>query len=69
MTWDASSTLTVTRDAAIAQIKAKAAAKGYTGGFKVVYDGVEIETPAQLPEQVDMSKVEVANKLNNALSN
>lgn len=67
MTWDESSNITlVTREVAIAKIKEMAKAQGYTGGFKVVYDDSEIETPNQLPDAVDMSKVKVASKLNNA---
>ena len=61
--WD--STTLINRSEAIAKIMADAKAKGYQS-FKVMYDGQEIVTPSSLPEQVDMSKVSIANKLNNA---
>jgi len=68
MGWDANTpvVVTVSRTEAITQIKAKAVAQGYTGGFKVTYDGKEIDTPNDLPVDVDMTKVCIASKLNNA---
>jgi len=68
MGWDTNTPVvpTVTRTEAIERIKAKAKAQGYIGAFKVTYEGAEIDTPTDLPEQVDMCKVVVASKLNNA---
>ncbi len=67
MTWDQESNITlVTREVAIGKIKELAKQQGYTAGFKVEYDGSEIETPNQLPDAVDMTKVKIGSKLNNA---
>ncbi len=68
MTWDQNSTVSpaLTRDEAIAKIKVIAREQGYTGGFKVTYEGNEIITPNDLPNAVDMTKVKVSSKLNNA---
>ena len=63
MTWDAVST--VTREEAKAKILAEAASKGYST-FKVYYDGNIIESPSSLPEAVDMSKVEIGQKADQA---
>lgn len=64
MTWD-SNTL-ISREAAITAIKEKAKAEGYNKTFKVSYDGRQVESPTDLPEQVDMSKVQISSVLNNA---
>jgi hypothetical protein len=61
--WDQN---TVTREQAIEKIKQLAKDQGYTGGFSVKYDGEDIEDPADLPEAVDMTKIKVTSKLNNA---
>ena len=68
MTWDNNTTAAslISRTEAITKIKQLAATQGYTAGVKVFYDGLEMETAASLPAEVDMQKVRVANKLNNA---
>lgn len=70
MTWDNNSQATpstLTKTEAIERIKKDAVAAGYTGGFKVLYNGVEVVTPDNLPEAVDYSKVKIASKMNNAV--
>ena len=65
--WDATSNVsTITKAEAIAKIKVDARAAGYTGGFKVMYDGAEVVTPDDLPSDVDYSLIKIASKLNNA---
>lgn len=56
----------VTRAVAIEKITALAKEKGYKGAFKVLYNGSIIADPSELPESVDMSKVKIANVLDQA---
>jgi hypothetical protein len=59
-------TPSITRAAAIEAIKAKAVEQGYKGSFKVHYDGTLVDSPATLPDMVDMSKVTISSVLNQA---
>jgi hypothetical protein len=56
----------VTRDQARTKIMEKAREEGYDGAFKVFYEGKMIADPANLPEQVDMSKITVSEVLDQA---
>lgn len=64
--WDASSSTTVTRDVAKARIIEMAKEEGYTGAFKVFYEGTMVTDPSNLPEQVDLSKITVSEVLDQA---
>lgn len=56
----------VTRAEAVVKIQEKAKAEGLTGAFKVFYDGSLVAGASDLPEMVDMTKVRVSAKLDNA---
>lgn len=56
----------VPRAQAIEQITKKAVDQGLKGTFKVLYNGTIVADPSNLPEQVDMSKVQVSAVLDQA---
>lgn len=62
--WEAGNT--ISKAQAIINIKEMAIAKGFKGAFKVLYNGDIIADPSELPEQVDMSKVQVSAVLHQA---
>lgn len=66
--WEVNGGQTVSKQEAATRIQAMAREQGYAAGatIKVFYDGRQIVTPADLPEQVDLSKVTISNVLNNA---
>jgi hypothetical protein len=66
--WDQTSNSSnlVSRAEAIKQTFAKAKELGYKDTFKVRYDGHDVVTPNDLPEQVDMTLVTIASVLNQA---
>ncbi len=63
MTWEANEL--ISKADAIVKIKAIAAGEGYPV-FKVYYDGVMIESPSSLPDLVDMEKITVGQKADQA---
>jgi hypothetical protein len=54
------------RAEAIAKIKDMAREQGLGGQFKVKYKGVEVSSPNDLPETVEMSQVSVIASLDQA---
>lgn len=56
----------VSREEAISQITDMAKDEGYTGSFKVFYDGQMVADPADLPERVDMDKIRLSETLSQA---
>ena len=56
----------IPRVEAIAKIEEMARSKGYTGAFKVFYDGEIIADPSDLPDSVIMAKVKVSAVLDQA---
>lgn len=56
----------VSRAQAIEKITAMAKEKGYKGAFKVLYKGSVIADPSELPENVDMEQIKIANVLDQA---
>lgn len=66
MAWNATNPNEVTREQAEGKIKELATSKGIKGSFKVFYNDRLIEDPSNLPETVDMTKVTVSAKLDQA---
>jgi hypothetical protein len=58
----------IPKQEAVGKIQEKARAQGFAAGatIKVFYDGRQVVTPADLPDQVDMNKIEISSVLNNA---
>lgn len=54
------------RAEAIGKITELATSKGLKGTFKVLYNGSVVADPSNLPDQVDMSKVQVSAVLDQA---
>lgn len=65
-TGDAPNTNLVSRDEARSRIHQMAKDEGYDGAFKVFYEGKMIADPANLPDQVDISKITVSEVLDQA---
>lgn len=64
--WDASQSTLVARDVAKARIIEMAKEQGYTGAFKVFYNGTMVTDPSNLPDQVDLAQITVSEVLDQA---
>lgn len=63
--WNTNSDL-ISREEAEAKILKMAKDKGIKGSFKTFYDGTIVASPADLPDEVDMTKVKVSATLDQA---
>lgn len=66
MAFNTESNSLVPRSEAIGKITQMAIDEGLKGTFKVLYNGSVVADPSNLPEQVDMSKVQVSAVLDQA---
>lgn len=64
MVWEANSK--VSRNEAQTHIQKMAQDEGIHGAFKVFYNGNIVATPNDLPEEVDLDKIEVSAVLDQA---
>ena len=66
MPFNTESSSTISRADAVKQITELALEQGLKGTFKVFYDGSIIADPSNLPDQVDMDKVEISAVMDQA---